>query len=857
MKTKHSEIAISKFFPKLSKKSKNSNPVFNLKIPETEKYANDEQWFKDYMNYIVPAYASTIDDYKNMKLCYDVYHDNLEGYKDILDKYANKFGENIGQIDNEVSPYPKLHNKVNKLKGEFLKRPENLKAVLLSAKAIKDKNKQLFEAIKNSVEEAVSLELSKVQAQMQGMSPQEAESYIETLRTQATPEDLLQKDFQSEWEIFYSQAIRYCQYDQDVKLKKMETLEDAIVADRFFIYSGWKFGKPYLEIRNPLYSGFQKASNELFVHKGDFFWYKKPITVVDAFNEYGHILSDEEISRLGISATSGNYSIDDRHSLNPQKNAYVRDQTSEEIFNNLYGTPNFQDKITGLHQGQGMTSRIQSKSLIWETHFEFKAFRELIFLSYIDEYNMPVTLVLSNNFKIPKEANKEKFTNKWGQESEKYTWFDEISGIEFTAEKLWIPRKYEVVRLGYDVYPICREVPFQYTDVENPFSSFTLSTFGAILSSRNSRSVSLIQRAIPAYFDLLLLKTIQRREVTKYQGYIQSVDIDQIPLKLGQDIDGNILRDPVATWMLYRKHLGVDFYSGSQTTTGGLAPATRSPGSSGYILGTAQEIFLLQQIINFIDQEIGIAMGISPQREASFAVGSNVTDNLQAISQSYDITEPYFFLVNEVWKYAILDYVKNFRTFCQNEYDRLGEAPIFQYVLPDGTKELFEITPRMLEPQSIGIFIANSNQDASYAEIMLNYAQAFAQNAGEGMDQVSTLVKAITGGYSAEEIDKLIRMASAKQQERLQQNEELRLKVQEEYLARQNEQAAKQQEYKLQQINEQGDIDKELKSMDVAAKLATHEGSNDEIEYAKIQSKEEIEKKKIEVEKQKIKQTQK
>ena len=55
---------------------------------------------------------------------------------------------------------------------------------------------------------------------------------------------------------------------------------------------------------------------------------------------------------------------------------------------------------------------------------------------------------------------------------------------EYEAETLWIPRKYEVVRLGTSVYPVCREVPYQTTDVEAPFSNFNLSTFGSILTSR-------------------------------------------------------------------------------------------------------------------------------------------------------------------------------------------------------------------------------------------------------------------------------------------------------------------------------------------------------------------------------------
>lgn len=844
----YSQKAHDVFFNK-GKKGKHKEPVFNLRIPESDKYANDGEWFKDYAEYIVPVSNSTIEEYNELKLAYEVYNDNLEGFKKEFDRFCNPMGENVGQIDEEIRPQPKIHNNVNVLKGELLKRNDVHKIVLLTAKAIRKKNQKLIEAIKASVEEELALEIEKMQLAMQGASEQEINKYVESLRTQATPEDLLQKNFLSEQEIFYSKALKYCKYDQRIKSKELETLEDAVCADRFFIYSGWKYGKPYLEIRNTLYSGFHKDPNEKFVNKGDYFWYKKPITIAQVYNEYGHLLSDDDIQELGIHTYSNNYRIDKRHSLGPNEHQYVFDQSNQEIFTSLVNNSalRHESKLVGTHQGNGMDKRFNNERLIWETHIEFKAYRELIFLSYTDEYNEPVTLILSNEFDIPEDAIKEEYINQFNIKNTKYTWYDELQGTTFEAEKLWIPRKYEVVRLGNSVYPVMREVPFQHTNIESPYSSFSLSTFGAILTSRNAKSISLVQRAIPPYFQYLYVDHIQKRELSKYQGYIQSIDVDQIPKQLGMDVDGNLIKDPIAVHALYMKRLGRDYYSGTQTTNSSLPPSTRSPGSRGYILGTAADIYNLQQLKQLLEIEIGMAMGISPQRLSQFSSGSNVTDNRQAITQSHHITEPYFYYIKEVWGQALLDYLKNFRTYCKNYINKNKENPVFHYVLPNGSEELFEVTPPMLEPVDLGIYVSNSQADVQYNETMLQLVHAFGQNAGEGMESVSSLLKSITQGSSPEETHKLISVEAQKQQERLQALEEQKLKVQEEYLDRQRQVREDNQAHEIDKIHVDRQYDVEIEKMQQL-------NNDNQLEREKLEHKKQVDNKKLNLEEKKIKQ---
>lgn len=773
-------------------------PVFSLKVSEKEKTKDDNQWFKNYMNYVIPSESATVEDYDMMLTSYQIANNDLSGFKDKIQEFCNPLGEDIGQINDELVPYPELYNKISALKGEMLKRGDDFKIVLLTAKAIRDKNEALFAKIHASVDEKLGILLEKQKAQMSEMSPEEVDKYVASLRTQLEPEDLISKTWQSDQEIFYDKALKYCYYDQDIKVKKLETFEDVIDVDKCFVFSGWKFGKPYLEVRNPLFSIYHKSPNERYIHKGDYFAYRQAITPAEVFNNYD--LTDEELSKLGMNTYTA-ISADKRHSIG--KNARpVFDKTNQELMMAADKTM-VHDKTKGLHQTSARTLNRQS-DLIWETHFEFKAFKELIFLSYVDEYNKEVVTIMPATFGdyIPDNATTEEFTNRFGNKSKRKVWFDELTGTEYKAENIWIPRKYEIVRIGNDVYPICREVPNQFTNIDDPYTTFNLSTFGGVFSARNAKSVSLLQRALAPYFQYIFVKHIQNKELSKYIGSSLDMDIDQIPDDLGKDFMGNEIRDKFLTWFLYLKKTGINFYSGSQTELGGLPPSTRSPGSKGMTFDNAMNIYNLQQLLEMIKREIGMAMGISPQRESMFAQGSNVTDNQQAISQSYNITEPYYFIHNEIWKAALNDWLLNFTTYSRNIFlsnPQLKEHTL-HYIMPNGMDDLLRVTPEMLSHNSIGLYVSNSGQNQKYIDTMFNLGLSFAQNGGQGMEAISTLTMALVNGSSPQEIHKLILVEQDKQYKRQQEMEQMKLQSQEKQVQMQVELREDVQAHEIEKI---------------------------------------------------------
>jgi hypothetical protein len=743
--------------------------IFDLKISENKKYAKEGAWFKDYMNMIVPSNSEDIEEYDRLKGLYEVVNGDLSSFNEKISDFCNPAKmPDISEAAN-IEPYPKIYTKLNVLKGEFLKRGDNHKIVLLSAKAIKDKNEKMIEAIKASVEEELMLAIQAMQDA--DLSDEELQQYIEEFRKEKSPDDIKEKNFLADWEIFNSKCLQYCEYEQDITTKKMNSLEDLMISGGAFVYVGWKFGKPHIELRNRLFTGFHKNPNEYMIHKGDYIWYKDAITIKDAYNEYGNYLKENDLRELNSYST--NNTIDKRHDVIGGKAVPVFDHTNEI----LWRSNEESNKQVGNNMTPNSNNKYNSNALIWRVHFEFMAFRELMFLTYYDEYNEPVVTVMDSKAKsmIPKEAQRVIKLNQYGDNVINYIWVDKLSNTQYEAMILHVPRKYEVIRLGNSIYPIYREVPYQTTNINAPFSTFSLSTKGIIIDARNVRSVSMVERALPAYFEYLYVKKVQRDELSKYQGYIQSIDVDQIPDELGEDEEGNPIRDKIVTYLTYLKKTNKDLYSGSNAThSHGLPPATRSPGSNGYYTGTATELLNLQKLVTLLDSEIGLSMGISPQREAQFSPNSNVTDNQQAITQSHHITEPLFYMHNLLWKEVLQEWLSLFRRYCKLQLKQTTDSQylIFQYITPDGSRELLEVTPDLLEMEDIGIWVANTTKDQLYKRHMEQMLQVIGQNP-ESAEVISTVSKAISSQSSPEEIHRIIQVLARQQQERMQENEKL------------------------------------------------------------------------------------
>lgn len=755
-------------------------PIYQLKISEDRKYANDRQWFKDFLDYLVPQSTMEVEDYDQMKLAYDLVNGKLDGFAEELDRFCDPMGTSETTISSQlrgekILPYNRIHNKVNTLVGEMLGRNDQYSIVLLSPERVAEKGEKYREAIKASVMERIQLE---IQALQQEIPEEEKEQFIAQRTQQIAPEDMDIKEFKTDLENFYEHALKYARYKEEIKDQKQLSWKHVVIADRCFVKVGWQGGQPSIEVLNPLHCGFHKSPDVDRVEKGDYFWHRKAVTYADAYNELINKVDVEKIRELQSSSSGSVSSRDPRHNIiNGRAEPITRDGWTADLLKSSQSS----DKSIGQSMSANTGRRNSAHSLIWRTHIEFKAYREVYFITYMDEYGNEISDVADIKFEVPADATPVSFINNQNEPSLRYEWVDPVTGQQFSAEPIWIPRRYEATRYGDSLYINCREVPGQPVYLENPYRDFELSYKGRVFTNLNSESVSLVQRAMPFQFQYFFVKHIQNRELAKYRGMITDIDVDQIPDYLSLDENGEPIPgiDKVAIWETYLRKLGYNFYSGSQSGDG-LPPSTRSPGSRSQLSNVAGELVNFHQMLQLIDTEIGMAMGIPPQREAMFKSNTNASDNQQAIAQAHFITEQYFWQHAEVWRHAMADYLRLFRTYCKRIFDKFpkrGEH-MLNYVTPQGSPELLRVQPNSLDYTEIGLHVSDTGGDAEYRQMMMQMLQPLTQNQAEGVEVISNMIMKITSGSSPSEIHKAIQIEAKKQAEKLAAQQEAQMKQQ-------------------------------------------------------------------------------
>lgn len=815
----------------MAKKEKGHELSDFLKLRIAEKDKNKE-WYKFQADRIIPAHSTaTIEDYDEMKKLYEFRNNDLSRWKDEVDYYCGSL-EEYGATEEELVPYNPIPQKIEVLKGDMLARGNNFKIILLTAKAIQHKNKELYNKIVERVNTELKLVIQEQTALMEGMTPEQAKEYVEQLRQELTPEDINIKDYMSENEILANKLLQYTIFDQEINTKRLESLEDTLIADRFYLYNGWKHGKPHIEVLNPLNVGFHKNPNSPYIQHSDWVWHRDEITVADALQLYGNQLDDDDIMQIIQYGHTVN-AIDKRHMTEP-----VFDYT--RYYSLLEKLGENTQKGVGLHQGTSLTN-INFTATLWRVHLEFKAFQEVVFLTVTDEYGEPITVTLDKKADIiPSYADKIKFTNKWHQEDEKYVWTDE-SGSTYEAEVVWIPRRYEVTKLGNEVVVDARVVPNQPDYGDDPWGRFELSYKGGILNSRNAKTISMMQRALPSAFQYMSVKRVQDRELASYVGMERVVDVDQVPDELALDHEGNPQQgqDRLLMADIIARKTKTRYYSGSRTANGMPSPSTRGSGVSYNMVDSSSQLIQLQNLATLLSQEAGMMMGIPPQREAQTMPYTNVTDNRQALVQSTLATQSLFYFIDKVWSHAINEHLFNLKTYMKNIFSNNPNLTNhqFMYILPDGTRDLLSITPESVELlEDLGLYLFDSGRDQIYFQMMLQSIHAIAQNAGEGVESLSAVLKSLTSTNSVEEAHKIIQKEAQRQAKMKEQIQQQQQQMQMEMQKQQRELVKYQSDLALQsklaEIEAQGKFNLERSNIEVQKFALQHDINKNEINDA-------------------------
>lgn len=781
-----------------------------LKVSES---AKDKEWYQYQADRIIPsAQFSNITGIDEMRKMYKLLNNDLSGFEEELKPYCSDLSD-YGAVEEELIAYNPLPNKLEQLKGQMLYRGNTYRIMLLNSKAIRSKDESFQNEVRATIEEELQLELQKFQKQLEGMDEQQAAEFVEKLRTKNPLNSLQRRNYLSEAEIIFSKLVQYSEATQDVRSKKMEHLEDAALVSQLYLQNYWDNGKPAVRVLNPLHLGFVKAPNEPKVQKGDYWWYRDNITLADCLDEYINDLSDEDLGKLIQYGQIGNPVTKD-HMTRP-----VFDQTRFYSILERLGENSHLLSDEGLAQGNHLTN-LNFNYLVPRIHLEFKAYEEVIFLSYKNELGDKITKQLNSKSKkvvIPDYASKLKFTNRFHKKSHKYVW--SADGVDYEAEIMWIPRRYQLTRLGQDIDVDFGKVPFQ-PEYDNPFKDFELSCKGMMLYNRNAKSLSPVQRTLPYIFHYMSARRIQTREMAKFVGQERVIDVDQVPEDLAKDHGAS--GDPVLNQEIIARRTGSRFISSSRSVDGLPLPTTRGKGVEYQMVDSSGILMNLESFCNELDRKIGLRMGVTDAQLGNVQSRTTARDNEMSRRSSDIQTSSLYYAIDQVWSHAMNEHLRNLVQLIKGHFREdptMQDYPL-ETILPDGSREFFKVTRDSIEElENFGLYHYDTGKEKLYFDYMLNSVFSFAQNAGEGVETVSSVLKALTSTTSVEEMHEIIKKTT----------DELRQKTMEEMEIR-NKQQENAQKMQMQILREQEELRLEGKLVEIDRKAAA------DLEKSKITS---------------------
>lgn len=745
--------------------------IINQRLSEKDKRKNDFEAAKEIMDYYIPAYhtsSSWVEDYNNMLSNYRLFNNQINA--DTFEKICNPLGIDNGFYSENILPFNKIPTKINLLLGEELGRNESFSVALLDESAVESKDLELKELYFNYVYNKMEVEMAKMQMRMQGADEETIKVKAEQLQQNYKPEDIA--SFKSEYEMLANSILKYTKHVNNFKEKKNDGFKNMLISGREPIRIGFINGKMDYQVVNPIHFFSIKGPEVSHYEDGDAAGERKVYTISQVIREFGNSLSDEDLNKLE------SWSTGDKRHLPKKKMDYHREESMGMKYA-MYFQDEYVDDFIGLH-GSGRTNGFFQEELIWVSHVSWKWERKVGFLTEFNEFNEESCYIVDDSYELPDEHETVFYINDWGVKNKKYVWYEEIlldtpmgpmpTPLKREIEWLWIPRVWEGTRIGDDIYVDIREVPYSPLSISDPWKA-KLPYHGTDIDAANAKAISPLSRAFPFAILYMIVMHMFVKLIARNYGSTIKIDTSQIDPILGH---GDINLALEKTLALIREGVLV-YNSYKDAETSAMVANTARPALDVINQSNTTDIINMTNILNWLDLQIGMSFGISPQRESQFSSNTNVSDNQQAIVQSANITQILFYKHNEIWRRVIEYYINSFKLYAKEMFERHPNKDTLKlhYVLPNGSSSILELSQDIASMSDIGLYITNYGNASQYINKMEELALTFLQNDRADLGDISMLIKSKIDGSSPEEIhDSIVKMEKKKQAQIQQQQEQ-------------------------------------------------------------------------------------
>lgn len=646
----------------------NSFPI--QKIPFSQK---SEEWKKTCVDYIIGqsqlSNGSSIPTDEEMQTYYDLYN-SVYSEKDL--KYVtNPFNQDDG-FPAVAQDYNIIRPKIDLLIGEETKRPFNFKVCRTSDAAageMQEKAKQML--------------LDYVQASiMAKMGPEEQARYEEALSSGEiqTPEQIqeyLTKEYKDVAEVTAYHTLNYLKHSLNIDHEFVKTWKDGLIAGEEVIYVGIRNGEPCLNRVNPKNFWFDDAEGIEFIHEASMCCYKMLMPYTQVYDEFYDKLDEKQLNQL--LEKFGQYGKGAKNWLGDKNMVDDWNHIDTKIYSK------YPD-----HNPYGDAEDVVVYHVCW------KSFKKIGFVTIVN----------------PETGEEEEFVV-----DEYY----KTTGNEVNVEWDWIIEVWE----GYnadDLYFGIQPIEYQYITSKN-LNSQRLPYTGIVYSNTNSAPKSLVSIMKPLQY--LYITTFYRMELAmaRDKGKVPVMDVTQIPKGLGID---------TAKWMHYLSALGVAFinpYDEGWDIPGreGGRPSNFN-GFTTWDLTMGNVIAQYIQLLDKIESMASELSGVTPQRQGAISSTELVGNVERSVIQSAHITEPLFWMHNQVKRQALLMLLNTAKAAWKD-----SDKQYLNYIFDDTTRAFITLADNF-PYEDFDIFVTDSTKEVQAIEQLRALIQPAMQNGASLVD---------------------------------------------------------------------------------------------------------------------------
>lgn len=663
-------------------------------IPMSEK---DDKWRRSVADYLIDLSLFSSDN--ELDELYNAAQGKLDksAYKYVLNPYNSK-DENILNYPAQMRNYDIIMPILKLFLGEKSRRPNNPQVIVTNSDVTNNFKDELNKVVINYVSQNFINQLNQ-----QG---------IDTgVPTQEMPElEKVIQDHKDNWNdqraIFGQEALDYIKYNCELSDKFQDGLYNYLVTGRVVSFKEPLYDDVHYEIVSSRDVRFGPSSTK-FGEDADWVVRRDRISINACIDRFRSYLTESEINELKeLSKGPGE----------PTPNIIYLDHTGRDRKFDMY-----YDSRSGLID-------------LW--HFQWKSFRKIGYLTYLDEIGKEQQDIVDENYVFSKENG------------------------DVKIEWEYISQSWEGYRLGSKIYVKIEPLNAERSDLNN------ISIVKLYYNYVEDKFPSPVKLLIP--YQALYNIYHYRAELTLARNKDKIMLMPKGLLPPGWEPDKA---------MYFAESTGMLWFDESRPNAAQILQAIR-----GIDMGLGNYVAEMRNLLAGIKEESWDAVGMNRQRYGDSMASDGKSTTEQAIFRSSMITEEMF---------------RNFEKFEEKEY--LGLIDISKiawqkgkkgmYITSDGRKAFFEVNEIIHSETNYGIFVRNNSNENEKLQSAKQIAYAMAQ---KGARASLTLEMIDSNNFSR------IKSLVAKVEKEMSEAEERFEKVKQEVMLHQEEIKAKSEDKKLQ-----------------------------------------------------------